>query len=127
VSRAGGRSGLACLVVAVATLWAQPLWAEPNTEENCEDRKSTADIVECFAIQTAVWERRLNAAYQKLIDDLPASRRDRLRSAQRLWLQFRDANCAYFASREGTIARVDAGQCALRLTSARAIELEEGN
>jgi uncharacterized protein YecT (DUF1311 family) len=62
------------------------------------------------------------------MDDLPARRRDRLRSAQRLWLQFRDANCAYFASRAGTIARVDAGQqCALRLTSARAIELEEGN
>ena len=127
MSRAGGRGGLACLVVAVAALWAQPLPAEPTTEENCEDRKSTADIVECLAIQTAVWERRLNAAYQKLIDDLPAGRRERLRSAQQLWLQFRDANCAYFASRAGTIARVEAGQCALRVTSARAIELEEGN
>jgi uncharacterized protein YecT (DUF1311 family) len=127
VSRRGGRGGLACLVVAVAVLWTQPLRAEPNTEENCEDRKSTADIVECLAIQTAVWERRLNAVYQKLMEELPARRRDRLRSAQRLWLQFRDANCAYFASRTGTVARVDAGQCALRLTSARAIELEEGN
>jgi len=125
--RAGGVSCLAVALVCVAALWARPLQAEPNTEENCEDRKSTADIVECLATQTAVWERRLNAAYQKLIDDLPARRRDRLRSAQRLWLQFRDANCAYFASRAGTIARVDAGQCALRLTSARAIELEEGN
>jgi uncharacterized protein YecT (DUF1311 family) len=127
VSRRGGRGGLACLVVAVAVLWTQPLRAEPNKEENCEDRKSTADIVECLAIQTAVWERRLNAVYQKLMEELPARRRDRLRSAQRLWLQFRDANCAYFASRTGTVARVDAGQCALRLTSARAIELEEGN
>jgi uncharacterized protein YecT (DUF1311 family) len=131
VNQTGGRAkGVACLAIAVAcmvALWAQPLQAEPNTEENCEDRKSTADIVECLAIQTAVWERRLNAAYQKLIDDLPARRRDRLRSAQRLWLQFRDANCAYFASHAGTIARVHAGQCALRVTSARAIELEEGN
>ena len=113
--------------MCVAALWAQPLQAEPNTEENCEDRKSTADIVECLAIQTAVWERRLNAVYQKLMEELPTRRRDRLRSAQSLWLQFRDANCAYFASRAGTIARVDAGQCVLRLTSARAIELEEGN
>jgi uncharacterized protein YecT (DUF1311 family) len=130
VSQRGGRAiGVACLVAVacMAALWTHPLQAEPNTEENCEDRKSTADIVECLATQTAVWERRLNAAYQKLIDDLPARRRDRLRSAQRLWLQFRDANCAYFAGRAGTIARVDAGQCQLRLTSARAIELEEGN
>ncbi len=130
MSQTGGRaSGVACLVAVacMAALWTHPLQAEPNTEENCEDRKSTADIVECLATQTAVWERRLNTAYQKLIDDLPVRRRDRLRSAQRIWLQFRDANCAYFASRAGTIARVDAGQCALRLTSARAIELEEGN
>jgi uncharacterized protein YecT (DUF1311 family) len=131
VSQTGGRaSGVACLIIAVAclaALWAQPLQAEPNMEENCEDRKSTADIVECLATQTAVWERRLNTAYQKLMEELPARRRDRLRSAQSLWLQFRDANCAYFAGRAGTIARVDAGQCVLRLTSARAIELEEGN
>jgi uncharacterized protein YecT (DUF1311 family) len=64
------------------------LQAEANAEENCDDRKSTADIVECLATQTAVWERRLNAAYQKLMNDLPARRRDRLRSAQRLWLNF---------------------------------------
>ena len=129
MNRRGGRGSVACLVVAVmcmVVLWSQPLQAEPK-EENCDDRKSTADIVECLATQTAVWERRLNTAYQKLINDLPARRRDRLRNAQRLWLQFRDANCAYFASRAGTIARVDTGQCALRLTAARAIELEEGN
>ena len=131
MSRTGGRGVVAAsLVIAVAcmaALWTLPLQAEVNAEENCDDRKSTADIVECLATQTAVWERRLNGAYQKLINDLPARRRDRLRSAQRLWLQFRDANCAYFASRAGTIARVDTGQCALRLTAARAIELEEGN
>ena len=131
MSRTAGRAGgVACAVIAVmclAALWTRPLQAEPNAEENCEDRKSTTDIVECLAIQTAVWERRLNAVYQKLMEELPARRRDRLRSAQSLWGQFRDANCAYFASRAGTIARVDAGQCVLRLTSARAIELEEGN
>ena len=129
MSRTGARGGVAVLVIAVvcmASLWTQPLRAEPK-EENCEDRKSTADIVECLAIQAAVWERRLNAAYQKLMGDLPARRRDRLRSAQQIWLQFRDANCAYFASRDGTIARVDAGQCLLRLNAGRAIELEETN
>jgi uncharacterized protein YecT (DUF1311 family) len=128
VNRTGRVSGAGLLiaVVCMAALRTQPLQAEPK-EEDCNDRKSTADIVECLATQAAVWERRLNAAYQKLMDDLPASRRDRLRSAQRLWLQFRDANCAYFASRSGTIARVDAAQCLLRLNAGRAIELEEGD
>jgi uncharacterized protein YecT (DUF1311 family) len=128
VSRAGRSSGASPLiaVVCVAVLWTEPLQAEPK-EEDCNDRKSTVDIVECLATQAAVWERRLNTAYQKLMEDLPAPRRDRLRSAQRLWLQFRDANCAYFASGSGTIARVDAAQCLLRLNAARAIELEEGS
>jgi uncharacterized protein YecT (DUF1311 family) len=121
-----GSAGMVIAIMGMASLWTQPLQAEPK-EENCEDRKSTADIVECLATEAAVWERRLNAAYQKLMDDLPARRRDRLRSAQQLWLQFRDANCAYFASRDGTIARVDAGQCLLRLNAGRAIELEESN
>ena len=132
MSRIGGGGGIVWIVVVLAcvvVLWARPLQAEPAAQvpqEDCGDRKSTADIVECLATQTAVWDRRLSAAYQKLFDSLPARRRDRLRNAQRLWIQFRDANCAYFASRAGTIARVEGGQCLLRLTTARAMELEEG-
>ena len=103
---------------------ATPLCAEPAPEEKCNDANSTAEIVQCLATQTAIWDRRLNTAYQKLMSSLPTRRRDRLRNAQRLWIQFRDANCAYFASGEGTIARVEGGQCMLRLTAARAQELE---
>jgi uncharacterized protein YecT (DUF1311 family) len=124
----GGIALITMVLVCVATLWVRPLQAEPasqeSPQENCGERKSTADIVECLATHTAVWDRRLSAAYQKLLESLPVRRRDRLRNAQRLWIQFRDANCAYFASRAGTIARVDAGQCLLRLTTARAMELE---
>ena len=130
MSRIGG-AGIGLILVVLACVAARPLRAEPAVQapapqEDCGDRKSTADIVECLATQTAVWDRRLSAAYQKLLDSLPARRRDRLRSAQRMWIQFRDANCAYFASRSGTIARVEGGQCLLRLTTARAMELEEG-
>ena len=127
----GGVALIAMVLACVATLWVWPLQAEPASQqpapqENCGERRSTADIVECLATHTAVWDRRLSGAYQKLLESLPVRRRDRLRSAQRLWVQFRDANCAYFASRSGTIARVEAGQCLLRLTTARAMELEEG-
>jgi uncharacterized protein YecT (DUF1311 family) len=127
----GGSALIMMVLACVAVLWAAPLRAGPAAQapapqEDCGDRKSTADIVECLATQAAVWDRRLSAAYQKLLESLPVRRRDRLRNAQRLWIQFRDANCAYFASRSGTIARVEAGQCLLRLTTARAMELEQG-
>ena len=43
--------------------------------------------------------------------------------AQRLWIQYRDANCLYCGLDEGTIARVGSGDCMLRMTQSRAIEL----
>jgi uncharacterized protein YecT (DUF1311 family) len=113
------------LVVAAPLLRAETAPAEGAPEENCNDAKSTTEIVQCLATQTAIWDRRLNTAYQKLLSTLPPRRRDRLRNAQRLWVQFRDANCAYFASGQGSIVRIEAGQCMLRLTAARAQELEE--
>ena len=49
---------------------------------------------------------------------------DQLRAAQRLWIQYRDANCLYYGLGEGTIARLDAGECMRSMTKARAKELE---
>src|SRR5262249_44728764 len=79
------------ILLAVVLLSAAPLRAETPPEESCNDANSTPEIVECLATQTAVWDRRLNTAYQKVMNSLPARRRDQLRSAQRLWIQFRDA------------------------------------
>ena len=53
---------------------------------------------------------------------LPES--DQLRAAQRLWVQYRDANCLYYGMGEGTIARLDAGECMRSMTEARAREFE---
>ena len=47
-----------------------------------------------------------------------------LRAAQRLWIQYRDANCLYYGLGEGTIARLDAGECMRSMTEARAKEFE---
>jgi uncharacterized protein YecT (DUF1311 family) len=47
-----------------------------------------------------------------------------LREAQRLWAQYRDANCIYYSLGEGTIVRIDAGDCMYWMTKSRALELE---
>ena len=52
------------------------------------------------------------------------AQRDQLRAAQRLWVQYRDANCLYYGLGEGTIARLDAGECMRSMTEARAKEFE---
>ena len=85
---------------------------------------STVEMVECLKTKTAEWDTRMTMAYQKALKDAGAAQREQLRAAQRLWIQYRDANCLYYGMGEGTIAGVDAGECLRSMTEARARELE---
>jgi len=85
---------------------------------------STAEMVECLKAQTAQWDKRMTIAYQQAMKNAGDAQRDQLRAAQRLWIQYRDANCLYYGMGEGTIARVDAGECLRRMTEVRAREFE---
>jgi uncharacterized protein YecT (DUF1311 family) len=85
---------------------------------------STFQMVECLKAKTAQWDKRMTTAYQQAMKDAAQQRREQLRAAQRLWIQYRDANCLYYGMGEGTIARIDAGECMRNMTEARARELE---
>ena len=93
-----------------------------DPEKSCDG--NTFQIVECLKAATAQWDKRMTIAYQKAIKDAGDKQREQLRSAQRLWIQYRDANCLYYGLGEGTIARVEAGECMRNMTKARAEELE---
>ena len=93
-----------------------------DPEQPCDG--NTFQMVECLKGKTAQWDKRLNVAYQKALQDAQPAQRDPLRAAQRLWVQYRDANCLYYGMGEGTIARLDAGECMRSMTEARAKELE---
>jgi uncharacterized protein YecT (DUF1311 family) len=104
------------LVVAADRAWA----AEA---ESCDG--STYEMVECLKAKTATLDARLNKAYQQALKQASSRQQaSKLRAAQRLWLQFREANCQYYDAGEGTIARIDAGECMRSMTEARAKELE---
>ncbi len=85
---------------------------------------STPEMVDCLNAQTAQWDKKLNAVYKSVLDAALPKQREQLRAAQRLWVQYRDANCAYYYMGEGSIARVEATECTRRMTKARALELE---
>jgi uncharacterized protein YecT (DUF1311 family) len=93
-----------------------------DPDQNCDG--STQEMVDCLAVKTARWDKRMTIAYQQAIKDATPQQHDQLRAAQRLWIQYRDANCLYYGMGEGTIARVDAAECSRRMTEARARELE---
>jgi uncharacterized protein YecT (DUF1311 family) len=95
---------------------------QEEAEQSCDG--NTYQMVECLKAKTAQWDKRLNAAYQKALEAAGNAQRDQLRAAQRLWVQYRDANCLYYGMGEGTIARLDAGECMRSMTEARAKELE---
>jgi uncharacterized protein YecT (DUF1311 family) len=96
------------------------LAAEPEKECGA----STLEMVDCLNARTAQWDKRLNSAYQNALKDAEMKQREQLRKAQRLWVQYRDANCLYYDLGEGSIARIEAAECLYRMTEQRAQELE---
>jgi len=67
----------------------------------------------------------MTIAYQEAMKNAASpAQHDQLRTAQRLWIQYRDANCLYYRMGEGTIAMIDAAECMHKMTEARARELE---
>jgi uncharacterized protein YecT (DUF1311 family) len=91
-------------------------------EQSCDG--NTFQMVECLKARTAQWDKRMTTAYQQAMKDAGDRQRKQLRSAQRLWIQYRDANCLYYGLGEGTIAPIDAGECVRNMTKARPEELE---
>ena len=93
-----------------------------DPERSCNG--NTFQMVECLKARTAQWDKRMTIAYQQALKDAAPQQREQLRAAQRLWIGYRDANCLYYGMGEGTIARIDAGECMRNMTEARAHELE---
>jgi uncharacterized protein YecT (DUF1311 family) len=94
-----------------------------DPDQSCDG--STAEMVNCLGAKTARWDKRMTIAYQQALKNaVSPQQHDQLRAAQRLWIQYRDANCLYYDMGEGTIAKVDAAECTRSMTEARARELE---
>src|SRR5580700_5952810 len=91
----------------------------------CGDKPSTLSIVECVQAKTNVSDRRLNAAYKALQARIDAAQRRPLLAAQRLWVQYRDANCAFYGVQDGSIRQVQGAECIRSMTEDRARELEK--
>jgi uncharacterized protein YecT (DUF1311 family) len=127
-------------ILIIGILFAFPALAEKkeqwvaDNDSICGGGTSTADIVSCQEKRSDFWDRRLNQAYRAVMETFPAQAADRaqaqkqqvqLRSAQRLWIQYRDANCGLYAMGDGSIRRVLAADCYRRMTQDRAIELHD--
>jgi len=84
----------------------------------------TYEIQACIEQEFEYQDGRLNAAYKRLQQVLPAAEMASLRDAQRKWIAEKDKACAWDAETEGQAQRIDANSCALKMTAERAVELE---
>ena len=118
-------------LAAALTLVGSPVCAgEPKlspTLDKCLDKAAgvTPAMVDCIGAETTVQDKRLNDAYKAAIAKLTPARQKELQAVQRLWLQFRDANCKFaFDPDGGTMAHVESTGCVMSMTAERAQELE---
>lgn len=115
------------LLTVLALLAVRPAAAEmfgPDYKP-CGNQPNTLATVDCVAAKTKIWDQRLNAAYQSLAQRIDARQRDPLKASQRLWIQYRDANCRFYESQDGSIRQVQAAECLRTMTRDRALELEK--
>ena len=114
-----------CLTAATAAAHDDGLTAKFGA---CIDASggATFAMIKCINAEYERQDLRLNKAYQTVMSDLSAERRQALRAAQRAWITFRDANCSfYFDPQGGSYARVAANECMMSETAERAFELEQ--
>jgi len=119
-----------CLITAALLLAGVLLpgaaWSQDDRAiDACHDKQSTMDIVDCLEKLTAQWDKKLNAAYQAALKAADADAVGPLRASERAWLEFRKQRCYYLGAGPGTIGRVVASDCFMRMTKARAEELIE--
>jgi uncharacterized protein YecT (DUF1311 family) len=102
----------------------------PRTKEyaHCIDKAGAVDpaVQECISGEYARQDKRLNAAYRKLMASLSGERKKQLLEAQRLWGKYAEANCGFYHDPDGgTVARLLAAECEVTARIDRAAELEE--
>jgi uncharacterized protein YecT (DUF1311 family) len=99
--------------------------AQGDPERGCDG--GTPEMVDCLNAKAAEWDKKMTIAYQQAMKEAQPKQREQLRAAQRLWIQYRDANCLYYGMGGGSIARIDVVECVRRMTESRARELGGDN
>lgn len=87
----------------------------------------TMEMIDCMGQENARWDQRLNKAFRAVGKDVSEHVRAELRDAQRAWIAYREKACLAAGDVEaegGSLARITANDCFLRMTAQRAAELE---
>lgn len=100
--------------------------AEEIIETNCNNPRDTPGYSDCAYHAYEVADQQLNDIYKKLLDTVKGEEKSLLITAQKAWIQFRDANCDFetFDVRGGTGWSTYHDECLERMTLQRVLEIK---
>ena len=80
----------------------------------------------CASMDFEASDKKLNEAYARLTSTLDAGSKEKLKTAQRNWIQFRDTECTFETvnNEGGTLHPLVYAGCLKRMTDARTKELK---
>ena len=96
------------------------------TYTRCMDASGgvTMNMLDCMGSETEQHDARLNQNYKAAMQALDKGQQNQLRDAQRLWIKFRDADCALLGNLTGgSIDRINSASCFLDMTKQRADDI----
>ena len=118
---------LMAFVCIAAASFAQAPKQTGDSATECENTVTTAAMRTCEASRYETAQRELDAAYKGLMERLDSGQKEKLRTTQRAWIRFRDANAAFQASlvQGGTLAPLIRISALTEMIKARSVELKK--
>lgn len=93
---------------------------------NCNNPMTQAEMNACAGIANQNADRKLNQIYQQLLPKLSTTRKQKLITAQRAWIRFRDTSCDFERSEVtgGSMEPMVYSNCLASVTQQRIKDLE---
>lgn len=93
---------------------------------DCNHAVDQSTLNRCADQEFEAADARLNTTYKALAQQLDTTSLERLKQAQRAWVAYRDAQCAFESepSKDGSIYPMILSTCMEQATTARTSELE---
>ncbi|MFD1802953.1 lysozyme inhibitor LprI family protein [Mixta tenebrionis] len=106
----------------------QPGEAIDKQLENCKmQANTTVENSQCYVKATRQWDDELNNQYRLLLKDQTESARQKIRAAQRSWIQYKEsyneAIAAYYQQQQGSIWPLVAAEARMNVIRDKAIDL----
>lgn len=122
---------IACLLTSGAALAQQQNPLDQQLQQCLNKESSTAGMSQCYDSANKGWDKEMNTQYNQVMKKLTGQPKDKLRSAQRAWLAYRDswldASRSYFLSSQGSMAALSVGAQGVSLVRNQALMLQSIN